>query len=89
MTEDIKPITFMKTNSSDLIKMVNENKRPVVITQNGEARAVLMDIARYEKQKEAILLLKIAAKGEEDIRCGKIVEQEKLFARLDKRLVIK
>ncbi len=88
LAEDIKPITYMKTRSSELIKTVGENKRPIIITQNGEARAVLIDIDSYEKQKEALLLLKIIAQGEEDIKAGRVTEQETVFKKLDKKLGI-
>jgi len=89
LIEDIKPITYMKTHSSELINTVRENKRPVVITQNGEARAVLLDIESYERQKEAILLLKIIAQGEEEIKDKKIIEQDKFFSGLDRKLGLK
>ncbi|HAK87868.1 MAG TPA: type II toxin-antitoxin system Phd/YefM family antitoxin [Nitrospiraceae bacterium] len=85
LTEDIKPITYMKTRSSELINTVRENRRPIVITQNGEARAVIMDIDSYEKQKDALLLLKIIAQGESEIKDGKIIEQEKFFRKLEKK----
>ena len=89
LIEDIKPITYMKTHSSELINTVRGNRRPVVITQNGEARAVLMDIDSYERQKESILLLKIIAQGEEEIKSGKIIEQDKFFSKLDRKLGLK
>lgn len=89
LTEDIKPITYMKTRSSELLKTVREHKRPVVITQNGEAKAVLMDIDSYERQKEALLLLKVIAQGEEDIKGGRVIEQETFFKKMDKKLGIK
>ena len=85
LTEDIKPITFMKTNSADLIRLVNTNQRPIVITQNGEAKAVLQDIDSYEKQKELFMLLKIVAQGEQDIKNNKLIEHENLFTKLDKK----
>ncbi len=89
LTEDIKPITYMKTRSSELIKTAGENKRPVVITQNGEAKAVLIDIDSYEKQKEALLLLRVIARGEGDIKGRRVIEQEALFRKMDKKLGIK
>ena len=85
LTEDIKPITFMKTNSADLIRLVNTNHRPIVITQNGEAKAVLQDIDSFEKQKELFMLLKIVAQGERDIKNNKVIEQENLFTKFDKK----
>ncbi len=89
LTEDIKPITYMKTHSAKLIKKIKEDKRPVVITQNGEAKAVLLDIDSYERQKEALLLLKIIAQGEGEIKAGKVIEQDKFFLRLEKKLGLK
>ena len=86
LSEDIKPVTYVKTHSSDLIKEINTNKRPIVITQNGTARAVLMDIQTYEKQKNTLLMLKLIAQGESDIIKGNLVEQEEFFRELDKRL---
>jgi prevent-host-death family protein len=86
LAEDIKPITYVKTHSTDLLKEVNKNKRPIVITQNGTARAVLLDITSYEKQKNTMLMLKLVAQGEHDIKKGNLVEQEEFFKEMDKRL---
>ena len=86
LSEDIKPLTYVKAHSSDLINEVNANKRPIVITQNGSARAVLLDIDTYEKQKNTLLMLKIVAQGEKDIKNGNYVEQEEVFKKMDKRL---
>lgn len=82
LSEDIKPITYVKTHSSDLINEVNTNKRPIVITQNGTAKAVLLDIDTYEKQKNTLLMLKLVAQGEKDIKNGNLVEQEKVFKKM-------
>ncbi|NIM16626.1 MAG: type II toxin-antitoxin system prevent-host-death family antitoxin [Candidatus Aminicenantes bacterium] len=86
LSEDIKPITYVKTHSSDLIREVNTNKRPIVITQNGTARAVLLDIDSYEKQKNTLLMLKLVAQGESDIKKGNLVEQEEFFKKMDEHL---
>jgi prevent-host-death family protein len=86
LAEDIKPITYVKAHSRDLLKEVNTNKRPIVITQNGAARAVLLDIASYEKQKNTMFMMKLAAQGEHDIKKGNLVEQEEFFEEMDKRL---
>lgn len=86
LSEDIKPITYVKTHSSDLIREVNTNKRPIVITQNGTARAVLLDIDSYEKQKNTLLMLKLVAQGESDIKKGNLIEQEEFFKKMDKHL---
>ena len=86
LAEDIKPITYVKTHSAELIKEVNTNRRPIVITQKGAARAVLLDIDSYEKQKNTLFMLKLAAQGEHDIQEGNLIEQEEFFEKMDKRL---
>jgi prevent-host-death family protein len=85
LAEDIKPITYIKTHSAELIKEVNTNKRPIVITQKGAARAVLLDIDSYEKQKNTMFMLKLVAQGEHDIKKGDLIEQEEFFKKIDTR----
>jgi len=84
--EDIKPVTFMKTRPAELLERVNESRRPVVITQNGEARAVILDVGTYEELRDAVLLLRIAAQGEADVEAARALPQEAVFTRIQKRL---
>ncbi|MEI6702887.1 MAG: type II toxin-antitoxin system Phd/YefM family antitoxin [Deltaproteobacteria bacterium] len=86
-TEDIQPITYLKGNAAHLLQQVNETRRPVIITQNGLARAVLQDTASYESMRNAIALLKLMVQGEDDIRTGRLTEQDEVFSRIDARLV--
>lgn len=82
--EDIRPISYIKANAAEILEQVNETHRPVFVTQNGEARAVLLDTESYEKMKKAIGLLKILAQGEQDIVEGKVLSQEEFFAAMDR-----
>lgn len=82
--EDIRPISYIKANAAEILDQVNETHRPVYVTQNGEARAVLLDTESYEKMRKAIGLLKLLAQGERDILDGKVLEQEEFFSRLDR-----
>ena len=84
-TEDIKPVTYMETRAADLLKQVNESRRPVVITQDGEARAVVLDVDTYEALRDARFLLQIAAQGEADLQAGRIIPQEDALARVRSR----
>ena len=86
MNEDIRPVTYLKSRAADLLAQINETHRPVIITQNGEARAVLQDPASYEQMRAALGLMKLIAQGEEDVRAGRLSEQDEVFARLEKRL---
>jgi prevent-host-death family protein len=79
MSEDIRPITYLKSRAADLLKQINETHRPVIITQNGEAKAVLQDPESYENMRNAIGILKIISLGEEDIRAGRVKTQKEVF----------
>jgi prevent-host-death family protein len=81
-TQDIKPVTYMKTRASELLKKVNESHRPMVITQNGEAKVVVLDVETYQSMHHAMLLLKLIAQGEADVREGKLLSQAEVFARV-------
>lgn len=83
---DIRPITYLKARAADLLNQVNETRRPVIITQNGETRAVLQDPQSYEDMRNALGILKLAAQGEEDIRKGKTRSQDEVFDRIQKAL---
>ena len=56
--DDIKPISYIKTNAADMLKRVNETHNPLIITQNGEAKAVLLDTESYQSMINSIGILK-------------------------------
>ena len=86
LIEDIQPVTYLKGNAAHLLQQVNETRRPVIITQNGLARAVLQDTASYESMRNAIAMLKLMVQGENDIRAGRVSGQEEVFTRIEARL---
>ena len=83
----VKPISYVKANAADLIRELKENGEPLVITQNGEATAVMQDVASYEATQEALALLKILALGRRQVEEGKTVPADEVFRRLRKRRV--
>ena len=85
-SEDIKPITFMKTRSAELIELVTQG-RPMIITQNGEAKVVVQDIKAFERDRDALLLLKLFSQGIADAEAGRLIPQETLFNRIAQKLV--
>lgn len=68
----IKPISYLKANAADVLDELNEQRKPLIITQNGEAKAVLQDVASYEETQETMALLKILALGNKQIEQGKV-----------------
>ncbi len=79
ISTDIEPVTYLKAKAAHLLKQINETHRPVIITQNGEPRAVLQDPKSYENMRNAISLLKLISQGEGDIRKGRGKSQEDVF----------
>jgi prevent-host-death family protein len=83
ISTDIKPVTYLKAKTADLLKTINETHRPVIITQNGEPKAVIQDPQSYDNMRKALGILKLLSQGEEDIRSGKFKPQEEVFIRLE------
>ncbi|MGO8934357.1 MAG: type II toxin-antitoxin system Phd/YefM family antitoxin [Terracidiphilus sp.] len=68
----IKPISYVKSHAAELLDRIAEEREPIVITQNGEARAVLMDVHSYEESQESLALLQILAIGNRQYQAGKV-----------------
>lgn len=84
--DDIKPVTYLKSKAADLLNQINETHRPVIITQNGEPRAVLQDPKSYENMRNAIGILKLITQGETDVRNGRTKPQESMFNEIESEL---
>lgn len=80
----IKPISYLKSHAAEIIKDISESREPMFITQNGEAKLVVMDVRSYEHQEETLALLKILAMGNRDIEQGRYRDAEEVFTELDK-----
>lgn len=78
----IKPISYLKANAAEIVRQLAEQREPLVITQNGEAKAVIQDIASYEETQETMALLKILALGNRQIEEGKLVPAGDAIRRL-------
>lgn len=77
----IKPISYLKANAAEVVRGLAESGEPMIITQNGEATAVIQDIASYEETQETLALLKILALGEQQVREGKTLPVAKAMQR--------
>jgi len=86
ISQDIKPVTYLKSRAADLLKQINETHRPVIITQNGEPRAILQDPKSYEDMRNAIGMLKLISQADEEIRDGKSKSQQEVFENIDNML---
>jgi prevent-host-death family protein len=87
LAADIKPISYIKTNAADMMKYVADRRSPIVITQNGEAKAVLVDIQTYQETLDAFALLHLIRIAENDIQNGNVEPSEKVFSDLRKEIL--
>lgn len=84
-TTQIKPISYLKANAAEVLDNLAENREALIITQNGEARAVLQDVISYNETQEALALLKVLALGNREINEGKIKAVDDVFANIPSR----
>jgi len=87
LATDIKPISYIKTNAADMMKYINDRRKPIVITQNGEAKAVLVDIQTYQETQDAFALLNLIKIAEKDIQNGDFESSDKVFSDLRQELL--
>ncbi len=80
LSESVKPISYLKSHTAEVLRNVSEGQRTIVITQHGEARAVLQDIASYEQTQESLALLKMLAQSSKSIQEGRSKPLKKAFA---------
>ena len=85
LSNQIKPISYLKAHAAEIVRDLRERREPMVITQNGEAKVVLVDIESYEQSQETMALLKILALGNQQMEEGKVTRSTKVIQRLRTR----
>ena len=76
----IKPISYVKAHAAELLERISQEREPIIITQNGEARAVLMDVESFEQTQEVLALLKLLAIADKEIESGESFAAESILA---------
>ena len=83
----VKPISYLKSHAAEIIRDITESREPMLITQNGEAKLVVMDVRSYEEQEETLALLKLLALGNREIDQGHFRSADEVFADIDREAV--
>lgn len=86
---DIKPISWLKNNAKQLIESVSETGNPMIITQNGEAKAVVMSVREYDQIQESLALLRMLADSSADAEAGRLRDSDEVFADVRKMIAEK
>ncbi len=82
LSRQIKPISYLKAHTAEIVRTLGERREPLIITQNGEAKAVLQDIDSYEEMENTIALLKILALGNRQVEAGQTEPTLDVIARI-------
>lgn len=85
MSDSIISLSDFKSDASQWLKRLQEESDAVVLTQNGRASAVVQSYDTFQRQQQALLMLKLLAQGEADIAAGRLIPQEQVFAKLRER----
>jgi len=86
LKQDVKPISYIKTNAAEMMDYINDHKNPIIITQHGEAKGVFLDIESYQDMVNALSLMKLLQFSEKAIREGKVYDNEQVFSELRKKI---
>ena len=89
LAKQIKPISYLKANAAEVLLDLAATREPMIITQHGEAKAVIQDVASYEQTQETLALLKILALGNQDIAAGRFKPAREVIARLRGKRVVR
>lgn len=81
-SSQVKPISYLKANAAEVLARLAEQREPLVITQNGEAKAVLQDVASFEETQQTLALLKVLALGQQDVDAGRVKSVADVVAHL-------
>lgn len=81
-SRQVKPISYLKANAAEVLLQLTQLREPIVITQNGEAKAVIQDVASYEETQDTLALLKILAIGNQEIQQGEVKPIAEVVERL-------
>jgi len=88
IAHDIKPVSYVKSHTADMLKYISERQSPIVITQNGEARAVMLDIESYQKMVNAMTMLKLIKISEKNISEENLLKSEEVFSQIREQLIV-
>jgi prevent-host-death family protein len=83
-TANIKPISYLKSNLAEVVNDLSESREPMLITQNGEPKLVVMDFDSYQQNEQTLALLKLLVLGQKEIDQGNHLSVDDTFDLLEK-----
>jgi len=86
LSESVKSISYLKAHASEILRDINSNRKTMVITQNGEAKAVLQDVRVYEEIRESLALLKMLSLSRKSLEKGDFKPVDRAFRDIRRKI---
>ena len=86
LSQDLKPVSYFKNNMAEVLRRLNENQGTMIITQNGEAKAAILDIQAYEDLQETLAMLEMVAQGNKSMAEGKYRPADQVLKEFEERI---
>jgi prevent-host-death family protein len=86
LSQDLKPVSYFKNNMAEVLRRLNENQGTMIITQNGEAKAAILDIQAYEDLQETLAMLEMVAQGNKNMAEGKYRPADQVLKEFEERI---
>jgi prevent-host-death family protein len=86
LSQDLKPVSYFKNNMAEVLRRLNESRGTMIITQNGEAKAAIMDIRAYEELEETLAMLEMMAQGNKSVAEGRYRSADQVLAEFEERI---
>jgi len=72
LTNRVRSVSYLKAHAAEVLRELAERQEPLIVTQNGEARAVLLDVAAFDQLQETVALIKLFSLAERQSRDGMV-----------------
>jgi prevent-host-death family protein len=86
LSQDLKPVSYFKNNMAEVLRRLNENQGTMIITQNGEAKAAIIDIQAYEELQETLAMLEMLAQGKKSVAEGRYRPADQVLEEFEERI---
>ena len=86
LSQDLKPVSYFKNNMAEVLRRLNENQGTMIITQNGEAKAAIIDIQAYEELQETLAILEMLAQGTKSVAEGRYRPADQVLQEFEERI---
>lgn len=86
LSEAVKPISYLKSHASEIVRDISSSHRTYIITHNGTAKVIVQDVASYEQTQDSLALLKMLACSTKNMNKGNYKPLKAAFGDISARI---